>query len=169
MNATTTIIQNDDSQEFLGVENSMDRDESLARIEIATLALIFLTTVLGNATVLLALWTRKRYVEYIDFQGTEIVNALFSERSRQIPIQNRFVFSVRKTRNENKRNFFGVVHFTLRQYPTRRPDRIFNLASFESDCHRRDADGANETTRTNVLRASHREQDDCFESVSWQQ
>lgn len=62
MNATTTttIIQTDDAQEFLGVENSMDRDESLARIEIATLALIFLTTVLGNATVLLALWTRKR-------------------------------------------------------------------------------------------------------------
>lgn len=63
MNATTTtttIIQTDDGQEFLGVENSMDRDESLARIEIATLALIFLTTVLGNATVLLALWTRKR-------------------------------------------------------------------------------------------------------------
>lgn len=38
----------------------MDRDENLARIEIATLALIFVTTVLGNATVLLALWTRKR-------------------------------------------------------------------------------------------------------------
>ncbi|XP_030763320.1 oxytocin receptor-like isoform X2 [Sitophilus oryzae] len=42
-------------------ESSLDRDENLARIEIATLALIFLTTVLGNATVLLALWTRKRY------------------------------------------------------------------------------------------------------------
>nr|QGA72523.1 inotocin receptor [Rhynchophorus ferrugineus] len=46
----------------LGTEDfNTGRDENLARIEIATLALIFLTTVLGNATVLLALWTRKRY------------------------------------------------------------------------------------------------------------
>lgn len=39
----------------------MDRDENLARIEIATLAIIFLVTLLGNGTVLLALWTRRRY------------------------------------------------------------------------------------------------------------
>lgn len=41
--------------------NEDQRDESLARIEIATLAVIFVVTVIGNATVLLALWTRKRY------------------------------------------------------------------------------------------------------------
>lgn len=38
-----------------------DRDEALARVEIATLAVIFVVTVVGNGTVLLALWTRKRY------------------------------------------------------------------------------------------------------------
>ncbi|XP_031327220.1 oxytocin receptor-like isoform X2 [Photinus pyralis] len=44
------------------VENTtVDRDENLAKIEIATLAIIFLVTVLGNGTVLLALWTRRRY------------------------------------------------------------------------------------------------------------
>ncbi|XP_065167935.1 oxytocin receptor-like isoform X3 [Atheta coriaria] len=46
----------------VGVENSIiDRDEQLARIEIATLSVIFFVTVLGNTTVLLALWTRRRY------------------------------------------------------------------------------------------------------------
>lgn len=48
----------------IGIENQLhrdDRDESLARIEIATLAVIFVVTVIGNAIVLLALWTRKRY------------------------------------------------------------------------------------------------------------
>ncbi|KAF5305053.1 hypothetical protein FQA39_LY09315 [Lamprigera yunnana] len=45
-----------------GVENALlDRDENLAKIEIATLAIIFLVTVLGNGTVLLALWTRRRF------------------------------------------------------------------------------------------------------------
>lgn len=38
-----------------------DRDEKLARVEIATLAIIFLVTVIGNSTVLLALWIRGRY------------------------------------------------------------------------------------------------------------
>lgn len=42
-------------------EDVMNRDEYLARIEIATLAIIFFITLLGNGTVLLALWTRKRY------------------------------------------------------------------------------------------------------------
>ncbi|XP_050308227.1 oxytocin receptor-like [Anthonomus grandis grandis] len=42
-------------------EADLNRDENLARIEIATLALIFITTVLGNATFFLALWMRKRY------------------------------------------------------------------------------------------------------------
>ncbi|CAH1990942.1 unnamed protein product [Acanthoscelides obtectus] len=36
-----------------------DRDESLAKIEIAVLALIFIVMVIGNSTVLLALWIRK--------------------------------------------------------------------------------------------------------------
>ncbi|VEN56120.1 unnamed protein product, partial [Callosobruchus maculatus] len=46
----------------LDVANPLtDRDESLAKIEIAVLALIFLVMVIGNSTVLLALWTRKRY------------------------------------------------------------------------------------------------------------
>ncbi|CAG9854786.1 unnamed protein product [Phyllotreta striolata] len=46
----------------VGVENSMiDRDENLAKIEIATLALIFVVTVIGNSVVLLALWTRKKH------------------------------------------------------------------------------------------------------------
>lgn len=45
----------------IGVENSgMERDEHLAQFEIATLAVIFLVTVIGNSTVLLALWTRRR-------------------------------------------------------------------------------------------------------------
>nr|QVX19926.1 inotocin receptor [Lethrus apterus] len=45
-----------------GFDNStFDRDENLAKIEIATLAVIFLVTILGNAMVLLALWTRRRY------------------------------------------------------------------------------------------------------------
>nr|CAI5840630.1 unnamed protein product [Callosobruchus analis] len=46
----------------LDVANPLtDRDESLAKIEIAVLALIFLVMVIGNSTVLLALWTRRRY------------------------------------------------------------------------------------------------------------
>lgn len=46
----------------VGIENAFsDRDENLAKIEIATLAIIFLVTLLGNGTVLLALWTRRRY------------------------------------------------------------------------------------------------------------
>lgn len=40
--------------------NNTERDENLARIEVATLAIIFLVTVIGNSTVLLALWTRRR-------------------------------------------------------------------------------------------------------------
>ncbi|KAJ3649426.1 hypothetical protein Zmor_021170 [Zophobas morio] len=44
------------------VDNSTSsRDENLARVEVATLAIIFLVTVIGNSTVLLALWTRRRY------------------------------------------------------------------------------------------------------------
>ncbi|XP_017769192.1 PREDICTED: vasopressin V1a receptor-like isoform X2 [Nicrophorus vespilloides] len=38
-----------------------ERNEGLARIEIATLAIIFIVTILGNGIVLLALWTRRRY------------------------------------------------------------------------------------------------------------
>lgn len=38
-----------------------ERDENLAQFEVATLAVIFLVTVIGNTTVLLALWTRRRY------------------------------------------------------------------------------------------------------------
>lgn len=37
------------------------RDENLAKVEVATLAVIFFVTVLGNTTVLLALWTRRRH------------------------------------------------------------------------------------------------------------
>lgn len=37
------------------------RDESLAQAEVATLAVIFTVTVVGNVLVLLALWTRTRY------------------------------------------------------------------------------------------------------------
>ncbi|XP_066249469.1 oxytocin receptor-like isoform X2 [Euwallacea similis] len=64
MNFTTnSITQSENIQEFLSNidEPGTDRDENLARIEIATLTLIFITTVIGNATVLVALWTRKRY------------------------------------------------------------------------------------------------------------
>lgn len=44
------------------VENIvLDRDENLARVEVATLAIIFVVTVIGNTTVLLALWTRRKY------------------------------------------------------------------------------------------------------------
>lgn len=44
------------------VENVvLDRDENLARVEVATLAIIFVVTVIGNTTVLLALWTRRKY------------------------------------------------------------------------------------------------------------
>lgn len=39
----------------------LDRDENLARVEVATLAIIFVVTVIGNTTVLLALWTRRKY------------------------------------------------------------------------------------------------------------
>ncbi|KAK9884236.1 hypothetical protein WA026_005186 [Henosepilachna vigintioctopunctata] len=38
-----------------------DRDEQLALFEIATLAIIFIVTIAGNTTVLLALWTRRKY------------------------------------------------------------------------------------------------------------
>lgn len=44
----------------IGIQNG-ERDEFLAKFEIAILAIIFLVTVLGNGTVLLALWTRRRY------------------------------------------------------------------------------------------------------------
>lgn len=48
----------------INVENTTTivdgRNESLARFEIATLGIIFLVTVIGNCTVLLALWTRRR-------------------------------------------------------------------------------------------------------------
>ncbi|XP_045483646.1 mesotocin receptor-like [Harmonia axyridis] len=37
------------------------RDEHLALFEVATLAVIFVVTVVGNTTVLLALWARRRY------------------------------------------------------------------------------------------------------------
>lgn len=60
----TSVTSQIEFQELMDIDvpkrPEMDRDENLARIEIATLALIFVTTVLGNATVLLALWTRKR-------------------------------------------------------------------------------------------------------------
>lgn len=53
--ANLTKLSND-------VENVLlDRDENLARIEVATLAIIFVVTVIGNTTVLLALWTRRKY------------------------------------------------------------------------------------------------------------
>lgn len=38
-----------------------ERDESLAKIEVAVLAVIFIVTVIGNSTVILALWARRRY------------------------------------------------------------------------------------------------------------
>lgn len=41
--------------------NETERDEYLAKIEVATLAVILLVTLIGNGTVLLALWTRRRY------------------------------------------------------------------------------------------------------------
>lgn len=51
----TTRLPND-------VENVvLERDENLAKIEVATLAIIFVVTVIGNTTVLLALWTRRKY------------------------------------------------------------------------------------------------------------
>ncbi|XP_019880458.2 oxytocin receptor-like [Aethina tumida] len=37
-----------------------ERDESLAKIEVAVLAVIFIVTVIGNSTVILALWARRR-------------------------------------------------------------------------------------------------------------
>ncbi|XP_018333756.1 oxytocin receptor-like isoform X2 [Agrilus planipennis] len=44
------------------VENVLsERDENLAKIEIAILIVIFIVTVLGNSIVLLALWTRRIY------------------------------------------------------------------------------------------------------------
>lgn len=43
------------------VENIQERDENLARVEVATLAIIFVVTIIGNTTVLLALWTRRKY------------------------------------------------------------------------------------------------------------
>lgn len=42
-------------------EESSDRDENLAKIEISILAVLFFVTVLGNGIVLLALWTRRRH------------------------------------------------------------------------------------------------------------
>lgn len=64
MNATEILIRTGNSQELIdGLDQpskAMDRDESLAKIEIGTLLCIFFTTVLGNGTVLWALWTRKR-------------------------------------------------------------------------------------------------------------
>ncbi|XP_071054069.1 isotocin receptor-like isoform X2 [Onthophagus taurus] len=56
MNATPL---NDTTEE--NVIDIVERDENLAKIEIATLAIIFLVTIIGNGTVLLALWTRRRY------------------------------------------------------------------------------------------------------------
>lgn len=44
----------------IGVDILQDRDETLAKFEIATLAVIFIITVIGNTIVLLALWTRRR-------------------------------------------------------------------------------------------------------------
>lgn len=58
------IVVADDVVSPTANNEEMDRDEYLARIEIATLAIIFLVTLLGNGTVLLALWTRRRYFEY---------------------------------------------------------------------------------------------------------
>lgn len=43
-------------------EPTTGRDEHLALFEVATLAVIFIVTVVGNTTVLLALWTRRRWV-----------------------------------------------------------------------------------------------------------
>lgn len=37
------------------------RDESLAKIEVSTLAIIFTVTVFGNVILLSALWTQARY------------------------------------------------------------------------------------------------------------
>ncbi|XP_048517971.1 arg8-vasotocin receptor isoform X2 [Dendroctonus ponderosae] len=65
MNATDLLMRTGNSQELIdGLDQpskAMDRDESLAKIEIGTLLGIFFTTVVGNGTVLWALWTRKRY------------------------------------------------------------------------------------------------------------
>lgn len=47
-------------KEEIGVDILQDRDENLAKFEIATLAIIFVITVIGNTIVLLALWTRRR-------------------------------------------------------------------------------------------------------------
>lgn len=55
-----TSVFNNFTEAFLE-PNGYDRDEALARVEIATLAVIFVVTVIGNGTVLLALVTRKRY------------------------------------------------------------------------------------------------------------
>lgn len=55
MNLNDSVLQN----ATLELE-AEGRDENLARIEVATLAIIFLVTVVGNSTVLLALWTRRR-------------------------------------------------------------------------------------------------------------
>lgn len=61
MNSTITINTTIKIQD-IGIENELiERDEGLARIEVATLAVIFLVTVIGNTAVLLALWTRRRY------------------------------------------------------------------------------------------------------------
>lgn len=56
MNTTTPNYTSIEKEDLI-----LDRDENLAKIEIATLAVIFLVTIVGNSTVLLALWTRKRY------------------------------------------------------------------------------------------------------------
>ncbi|KAK4884495.1 hypothetical protein RN001_000766 [Aquatica leii] len=57
-----SIYNDTKTKNILDLESTIiDRDENLAKIEIATLAIIFLVTVLGNGTVLLALWTRRRY------------------------------------------------------------------------------------------------------------
>ncbi|XP_018562686.1 cephalotocin receptor 1-like [Anoplophora glabripennis] len=63
MNFSTENFSRDLEVNFaVGVENSpKGRNENLARGEIAMLAIIFLVTVIGNSTVLLALWTRRRY------------------------------------------------------------------------------------------------------------
>lgn len=53
---TTKLFQ----QEEIGVDIFQERDEKLAKFEIATLANIFIITVIGNTIVLLALWIRKK-------------------------------------------------------------------------------------------------------------
>lgn len=53
---TTKLLQ----QEEIGVDIFQERDEKLAKFEIATLANIFIITVIGNTIVLLALWIRKK-------------------------------------------------------------------------------------------------------------